>query len=386
MKPDAIALNRSPDDVLGIYQSAMEAAGVGFSIADATRSDFPLVYVNATFERLTGYTSEEVLGRSCRFLQGDDYDQPGVHAMRQALRDGVGCVVSLRNYRKDGSMFWNQISLTPVHAPDGKLTRFVGIQTDVTELKQAQEEAVKAEILRVELENEREIAALRENFASMVSHDLRNPLTGITLSLELLETLDDRLTPEKRLEYVQRARRQARNMRDLLEDIVTFSKGNAGRVEFNPQSLNLAMFCRRLLGEMQAEGRASGGSHQFDFQYVGDASVIVDEKLIYHMVVNLISNAMKYSAPQTQIDFHVQVDADHITLKVSDHGMGIPKGDQKRLFEPFHRARNVREISGTGLGLAIVKNSVERHGGQIQCQSVEGTGTTFTISLPRRSP
>jgi PAS domain S-box-containing protein len=379
MKRDAITLNRSPDDALQIYQTAMEVAGVGFSIADATRSDFPLIYVNATFERLTGYTSDEVLGRSCRFLQGNDHDQPGIHAMRQALHEGISCTVALRNYRKDGSLFWNQISLTPVRDDNRQLTHFVGIQTDVTQLKNAQEEAVKAEMLRVELQKEREIAVLRESFAAMVSHDLRNPLTGISLSLELLETLDERLTPEKRLEYLQRARRQADHMRDLLDDLLTYSKGMAGKFEFNPQPLHLEMFCRNLLEEMQA---ADSGSHLIDFQYVGDPHLPVDERLLYHIVVNLISNAMKYSALGSQIGFHIQVEPNYATLKISDQGMGIPERDQKHLFEPFYRAGNVREISGTGLGLAIVKNSVEQHGGEIICQSMEGRGTTFTVRLP----
>lgn len=379
MKHDANPLNRSPDEVLEIYRSAMEAAGVGFSIADATKPDFPLVYVNITFERLTGYTSDEVLGRSCRFLQGDNRDQPGVHAMRQALRDGIACTVTLRNYRKDGSLFWNQISLTPVRAASGGLTHFVGIQTDVTALKLAQEEAIKTEALRVELLKEREITTLRENIVSMVSHDLRNPLTAIAVSLELMEMYDDRLTREKRLEYIQRARRQGDHMRALLDDILIYSRGRAGKFDFNPQVVNLEAFCRRLLEEIRA---THSTAHQVAFCYEGDARVRVDEKLLYHIIVNLVSNAMKYSAPGSEVGFHVQAEPHQVIITVRDQGVGIPENDQKRLFEPFHRAGNVREISGTGLGLAIVKSSVEGHGGTIECKSVEGAGTTFTVCIP----
>jgi PAS domain S-box-containing protein len=379
MRDEINLLNRSPDEVLEIYRSAMEAAGVGFSIADATKPDFPLVYVNATFEQLTGYTTDEVLGRSCRFLQGDDRDQPGVHAMRQALRDGAACTVSLRNYRKDGSLFWNQISLTPVRAPSGSLTHFVGIQTDVTALKRAQEEAIKAEALRVELLKEREITTLRENIVSMVSHDLRNPLTAIMVSLELMEMYDERLTREKRLEYIQRARRQGDHMRALLDDILTYSRGRAGKLEFHPQTVNLEAFCRRLLDEARA---GDAGAHPVNFCYVGEVNVKVDEKLLYHIIINLLSNAMKYSAPGSEVGFHIQSEPSQVIFTIRDQGMGIPESDQKRLFEPFHRAGNAREISGTGLGLAIVKNSVDGHGGTIECRSVEGAGTTFTARLP----
>ena len=104
----------------------------GITISDAEAKGFPLIYANKGFEKLTGYTSEEIIGNSYRILQGTDTEQPGLDAIRTAVAKGESCVVTLRNYRKDGSMFWNELSISPVHDADGKLTHYIGIQKDVT--------------------------------------------------------------------------------------------------------------------------------------------------------------------------------------------------------------------------------------------------------------
>ena len=124
---------------LRLSNQAIAASSNGIVIADASKPDIPLTYVNPAFERLTGYTAQEVIGRNCRFLQGQDTDQPGLIELRKALRDGKGCTVVLSNYRKDGTRFWNELTVSPIYDANDNLTHFVGIQTDITERKQAQE-------------------------------------------------------------------------------------------------------------------------------------------------------------------------------------------------------------------------------------------------------
>ena len=111
---------------------AVDQSHDGVTVADAQRQGFPLIYVNRGFERLTGYTSDEIVGNSYRILQGTDTVQPGLDIIRAAVAKGEGCLVTLRNYRKDGSMFWNELSISPVHDTDGNLTHYIGIQKDVT--------------------------------------------------------------------------------------------------------------------------------------------------------------------------------------------------------------------------------------------------------------
>src|SRR5574340_631642 len=122
------AINISRD----LLAQAIDQSHDGVTIADARKQGFPLIYVNRGFEKLTGYASGEILGKSYRILQGTDTEQPGLDIVRAAVAKGEGCLVTLRNYRKDGSMFWNELSISPVHDADGNLTHYIGIQKDVT--------------------------------------------------------------------------------------------------------------------------------------------------------------------------------------------------------------------------------------------------------------
>ena len=115
-----------------LLAQAVDQSNEGITIADASKSSWPLIYVNAGFERMTGYKAAELLGKSGHFLQGADTEQPEIAVLRAALQQGIACLVTLRNYRRDGSMFWNELSLSPIRNEDGMLTHYIGIQHDVT--------------------------------------------------------------------------------------------------------------------------------------------------------------------------------------------------------------------------------------------------------------
>jgi PAS domain S-box-containing protein len=128
-----------------LLERAISASSSGIIISDARLPDNPIIYVNSGFERITGYTAADVLGKNCRFLQGTDTQQPDLEKLRKALGEGRGCQVILRNYRKDGRMFWNEFCITPVRDATGSLTHFIGIQNDVSDRKQAEEALVQSE-------------------------------------------------------------------------------------------------------------------------------------------------------------------------------------------------------------------------------------------------
>src|SRR6185436_16832710 len=132
------------EEVLRLNRRVLEASAFPILIADAQAPDMPLLYVNPAFERTTGYSAAEVLGQNCRFLQGADRDQPGLAELREAMREGRDCTVLLRNYRKDGSLFWNELTVSPVRDAAGQITHFVGFENDVTEKKQAEQAVLEA--------------------------------------------------------------------------------------------------------------------------------------------------------------------------------------------------------------------------------------------------
>jgi diguanylate cyclase (GGDEF)-like protein/PAS domain S-box-containing protein len=188
---------------LRLLYRAVAASSNGITISDSKPPDDPLIYVNRSFELMTGYSSEEVLGRNCRFLQGDDRNQPALLEVRTALREGRDCEVLLRNYRKDGALFWNELRLSPVHDDRGRLVNFIGVQNDVTERKRAEEGIRRA---RAELDERvrlrtaglaeanarlnREIAERRELEEQLTHQAFHDPLTGLpnrSLFLDRLE-------------------------------------------------------------------------------------------------------------------------------------------------------------------------------------------------------
>lgn len=131
---------RRAEEISRLRDRALTASSNGIVIVDATQTDLPIIYVNPAFERITGYLATEVIGRNARFLQHGDRDQPALLELKTALQNGSPCSVILRNYRKDGSRFWNELNVSPIHSTDGTLTHFVGIQTDITERKQTEEQ------------------------------------------------------------------------------------------------------------------------------------------------------------------------------------------------------------------------------------------------------
>ena len=151
-------------------------------------------------------------------------------------------------------------------------------------------------------------------------------------------------------------------------------------LEFKPAPTDLAAFCESLADEMRL---AASRKHSLDYSYDGARGMVkADEKLLRHVLVNLISNAFKYSPEGGPVAFQVRVGNGEAAFEVVDRGIGIPSEDHPRLFETFHRARNVGSISGTGLGLAIVKKSLDLHGGSIHFDSAPGRGTSFRVTIP----
>lgn len=234
--------------------------------------------------------------------------------------------------------------------------------------------------IRHALQEEKEINELKSRFVSMVSHELRTPLTIIRTSTELLEQYGQQISEEKKQQYFQRVHTAVRNMTQMLEDVLTFGRAEAGRLDFHPVSINLETFCCEILEEIRMD---VGHNYTVVFNSRGScAKTYLDPVLTRSILTNLLSNAIKYSPKGSNVELNLSCQNGFATIEIRDYGIGIPAEDQARLFELFHRASNTSTIRGTGIGLAIVKQCVAHHQGKIWFKSVEGKGTTFIIQLP----
>lgn len=234
--------------------------------------------------------------------------------------------------------------------------------------------------IRVALEKEKELSELKSRFWSMAAHEVRGPMTSILGCAQLLEHENHNLTEERRREFLYIIQQSVRTMDQLLNDLLAIGRVEGGSLKFEPAVLNLEQFCRGLVEEIQF---SAGLERSIVFHYQGHCeNVCLDQKLVRHILTNLISNAIKYSPPGHPIYFDLSCTPGQVTLQVRDTGIGIPLEAKKHLFEPFHRGSNVGKIPGTGLGLTMVKRCLDLHGGQITVDSEVGVGTTIIVSLP----
>ncbi|MBO3458561.1 ATP-binding protein [Aetokthonos hydrillicola Thurmond2011] len=260
-------------------------------------------------------------------------------------------------------------------------------------------------LIRKALEKEKEMRELNSQFISMVSHEFRNPLSTILTSTELLTHYSQKLNEEKKSEYINHIQNAVKQMNQLMTDVLTLGKTEIGHVNFNPVEIDLEQFCSDLVAEIQlsaSENHKIIFTTQENTTKQDDATVIqntqylatktrlpcLDEKLLRHILSNLLLNAIKYSPHGGVIHFELFCLEEEAIFRIQDHGIGIPETDQDNLFNSFHRGSNVGKIPGHGLGLAIVKQYVELHGGEITFASKVGVGTTFVVSLPfhKRQP
>lgn len=239
----------------------------------------------------------------------------------------------------------------------------------------------RAEVLQQKLEQEKELGELKLQFFSMVSHEFRTPLSSILGSAQILDETLQPLVEKQKLKSLYRIRSAAQLMTQLLSDILTLARAEAGKLEFNPKTVEMQTFCLNLLEDMQP---LSKSQHSIQFTMHGECIYAhVDEKLLYSVLSNLISNAIKYSPNGGTIDFKLTCESDILIFEIKDEGIGISSETQKNLYEPFRRGRNVGGILGTGLGLAVVKKSLDLHHGEIAVESEVDVGTTFTVTIPQ---
>jgi PAS domain S-box-containing protein len=416
--PDTDLLARTRAE-LQLHNRALSASSCGITIADATAGSLPLIYVNDAFCRITGYSHEESLNRNCRFLQREDRDQPELHRLRECLRAGQACTVILRNYRKDGTLFWNELYTAPVMDEAGVLTHFVGVQTDITARVEA-EAAVRRE--RDSLE--RALAQLRHTQAMLVhsekmsalgqlvagvAHEINNPVSFVNSNLHSLrQTLDEVFGAVARLETLAAERGggdQARAIRadadlDFIQtdtaDLLTASIGGLNRVRRIVDGL------RTFARLDEAERKLTDLRENIESTLML-AGVELRSRVQVRLEIEPLSPFMCYPAELNQVFLNIIINAaqaipekgtliirgretpDAVILSFTDDGMGIPPEVQPRIFEPFFTTKSVGK--GTGLGLAIVWQIVtERHNGTITVDSAPGAGTTFTLTLPKGEP
>lgn len=405
------------DEVKELLKRSVEAANNSIVITDPHQPGNPIIFVNQGFKELTGYSEAEILGSNCRFLQrrGDDTwdsEQPAVQTLRQAVKSGSRCRVVLRNYRKGGEMFWNELYLTPVFNNDGGLVNFVGVQNDITERvrlnetleRRVQERTRELEQKTKELERQRDAlehakekaeAASRAKsvFLANMSHEIRTPLTAI---LGLADVMRAKSKDGRFYEHIRRIKSAGSRLMDTLSSLLTLAKLEAGDMQVDLHPVVMADEALEVLELFRENAREKGLELDFSVSDAArDAVARVDAGALNSALQNLIANAIKFTK-NGRVAVHVAIeDADsagdaapeagpYIGVHVKDTGIGISDDFRPYLFEDFRQESDglTREHEGSGLGLSIAKQLVEAMNGDIKVVSEPGEGSTFTVLFP----
>lgn len=262
----------------------------------------------------------------------------------------------------------------PIENSQGVIDKLLVVEENITEQKKAEKEVRNA------LTKERELNEMKSRFVSMASHEFRTPLTTILSSTYLMARYAEGPQKEKMEKHFSRIRSNIKNLTDILNDFLSLEKLESGLMAAEFQQIDLNQFIDELLEEtipLLKEG-------QF-FDVTGSAKIgsfQTDPKILKNIMLNIISNASKYSDKDKKIAISIEESSKNICLSVVDEGIGIPQTEQKRMFERFFRAKNAGNIQGTGLGLFIVKKYVTLLRGDVKMESEEGIGTTIKITLP----
>lgn len=328
-------------DKLKLLDRAVSASTNSIVITDPSQPDSPLVYVNPAFERTTGYAAEEALGRNCRFLQGEDRDQPALEEVRAAIREGRHCTVVLRNYRKDGTLFYNELSIYPVRDENGRVANFVGVQNDITERLRAEE--ALSEIRRAE---RRRIA---RDLHDIVLQDLSGALQSLRLAHLRAKNTGMEVDLAEELEALSRA---SSGLRSAVYDLRhqkerPFVESVESLVELNRQATP-----ERRIRLVVAEG----------FPEALPANESVE---LLRVLQEALTNARRHSAARN-VEVGLRTEEGRILAEVADDGRG---------FDPA--------TVQAGVGLSAMRERVEGLAGTLEVSGRPGKGTMVTVRVPR---
>ena len=370
---------------LQLLESSVEHANDAILVTEAEPVDQPgprIIYVNKAFTTVTGYTEEEVIGKTPRILQGPGTSEESKAKIRRALKRWKPVRIEMLNYRKDGSEFWVELNIVPVANEKGWYTHWVSVQRDITarKLDDAVLLQTKHEAEAAQAEAERANSAKSE-FLSRMSHELRTPLNAILGFGQLLEI--DAPTPRQR-EKLSHIMQGGNHLLGLINEVLDISRIESGKLDLTLESVPVADVCNdaaALIQPLATQRNVRVG------RCVGSASGAIlraDRQRLNQVMLNLLSNAVKYNRPGGTVSITCEpAHADRLRLAVSDSGVGIAAEDLRKLFMPFERLGAERSgVEGTGIGLALSKRLVEAMDGEIGVESTPGSGSTFYLELP----
>ena len=361
--------------------------------------------VNPAALKLFGYEQRDVIGNNISMLMPEPYKSEHDGYLQRHQKTGerriIGIGREVLGLKQDGSTFPFRLAVSEVEYNNRKI--YTGFIHDLSKEKEAErslkqyteelEERIKVrtQVLQtlvnklekakddvsISLEKEKELNQLKTRFVSMASHEFRTPLSSVQLSASLIDKYAQKPDLENINKHTIKIKNSVGHLTGILNEFLSLEKLEAGKTEAHIQLFDIVKFSEDIIEEMQLLAKQN---QNIVYQHTGTSSKVnLDPSLLRNSVINLVSNAIKYSGENTFIEFNTELTETEVFITVKDDGIGIPKEEQKYLFEPFFRANNTGNIPGTGLGLNIVKRYAGLMGGKVAYKSAQNLGTTITL-------
>ncbi|MCP9756346.1 PAS domain-containing sensor histidine kinase [Lacihabitans sp. CCS-44] len=395
-------------DILNQFEAIFKYANEGIVISD---SQSRILKINPSGLKTFGYDIEsEIIGQKIEILIPQRFQHNHIGHREKYMENpharSMGLQFDLFAVKKDGIEFPVEVSLSPFKNSLGSFV--ICFIIDITNRKKSEENEknyrkelekeveertliLKEAIQKLEktkneldssLKREQELNSMKTKFISIASHEFRTPLSTILSSLSLMEKYNELNEVEKRNKHNDRIKKSIKNLTEILNDILSVNKIEEGKVIINPENFNLNNFVNDLILDLHGLLKP-GQKLNLIASDIDEITVYQDPKLLRHILINLLTNAIKFSDEDKPIDISINTNDTEVHFSVKDYGLGIPKIDHKKLFTRFFRSSNVENIQGTGLGLSIVLQYVNYLKGTIKFSSEVGKGSIFNVNLPR---
>jgi PAS domain S-box-containing protein len=337
---------------------------------DTSQNVIPnIIFVNSAFTDMTGYTAEEVIGKSPIMFIGAKSDMLEFDKLKTAIQEYRECFVETINYKKNGEEFWNNFSMIPVTNKDGEHSHWISIQRDVTEEKNKEKE--REQLIRELTQNNKDL----KQFSYITSHNLRAPLSNLTGLLNLVEEMDIE-DPELK-EIIAGFTKSTHLLNETINDLV-----KVVIIKDNPSIHKEKVLIKEIFENVFNQLSFLIGLHKpilkIDLEEVSILNI--NKSYLESIFLNLLTNAIKYRSENRQLKVNIssKVEGDNLVLTFKDNGVGIDLvRNRDKIFGLYQRFHN--HPDSKGLGLYLVKSQVEAMGGTINVESTVGKGTTFTI-------
>jgi PAS domain S-box-containing protein len=343
------------------------------SLVSITDANGAIIYANPKFCSVCGYSQAELMGQSHRIISSRTHSKEFFAELWGTIKAGRVWHGQLCNRAKDGSIFWNDSTIVPLLDEAGVADAFIAIRTDITALREAQANALAANRAKSE-------------FLAIMSHEMRTPLNGIIgTTNELLDT-DLKSNHQEQLADIEDS---AKSLLNIINDVLDLSKVEVGKLQLQPQEFNVGELMRRVLDLIQPKA----AEKEIEIHLLAEDSlpdlIVADETRLRQSVLNILGNAIKFSAPGGTIiiltESRVINETTYsLSIAIADTGIGIAADKLEAIFQPFSQldSSNSRNFGGTGLGLSIAKTFVKTMGGDISVRSIPDVGSRFSIEIP----